>query len=159
MGQQTVDIPPIDNDQAWGTGGRLPDGWNRVRCEVANPDKSQGGNPQIAFEFSNKHGSIRDWLTITDKSLGRVAQVFSAFGVQHNGGAFNPRPLVGKTVDVLIQTEPSYNDPSKSFPKVKAYRVAEGDDPTPDTAGPPPAPSGATTAAPAPAYQEDDILF
>lgn len=156
---QTIEIPPIDNEQAWGTGGRLPDGWNRVRCEVADPDKSGSGNPQIAFEFSNRHGSVKDWLTITEKSLGRVAQVFKAFGVEHGGGAFNPRPLVGKSVEVLVQTEPSYNDPSKSFPKVKAYRPVEGEDPTPDAAGPPPALPGATTAAPSPAYDDSDIPF
>lgn len=161
-----ITVPPGVNDaNPASIGGRMPEGWNRVRIEVADDSqKSRGGHDQIAFEFSGKHGSVRHWLVLSNspKAYPFIRRDLEACGVEFPIESLNANALVGNTLDVLIEHEDKVNkdgDP-RTYAVVKAMRAAEGEDPTPARATSP-APAVATTATPpSPAYMnEDDIPF
>lgn len=160
-----IPMPNMNEVEGKTAGGKMPAGWNRCKVEVADEGQSKKGDPQIALEFSGRHGSVRDWITFTEKALPFVKSKLEAMGVEWPDGPFelNAAALKGKTVDLLIDHEPGVTKDGNptTYARVKAYRAAEGEDPTPSTASaPPPQQSNPVgTVPPSPAYDEDAIPF
>ena len=120
-----IDLTGID---AWEGGVILPPGEYLVEVDDATEQTSSGGNPQIQLEMraiggEQDGGTIRDWVTITPESLGRVKQVLNAMGVANLDGEieFEAAELVGKRCRIVVRNE-LYD--GKDRTKVKAYQPA-----------------------------------
>lgn len=127
---------PFENaEEAWdvSTGTMLPAG-NHV-CEVLSADatgESSNGYPQVELEVGNADGSIRDWLVITPKTVGKIVQVIQALGLEPpSDGQVDPSDhrlaqayvatWVGRRVGVVIRSEPGYKDPTRTRERVQGY--------------------------------------
>jgi hypothetical protein len=96
------------------------------------PGESSAHNPEIQLKVENDKGSMRDWIQITDKTVGKVVQLFDAAKEPPPGeGEFNPDTgaltqacldrLNGKKVGVVIREEAN-QDPSKPpRSRIKGY--------------------------------------
>jgi hypothetical protein len=60
-------------------------------CDVVSLEDgtSSGGHPQIAAQFRNQDGEIRDWLVITPNTFGKITSFILALGVEQ---ANYPKP-------------------------------------------------------------------
>lgn len=165
---------PFENvEEAWevSTGTMLPAG-NHV-CEVLSADasgESSSGYPQVALEVGNADGSIRDWLVITPKTLGKIIQVIQALGLEppsdeqvdpstHALAQGYVATWVGRRVGVVVRSEQDYKDPTKTRERVQGYvkpdAIKTSDITPPSGAGS--HTGGAQPKATAPAH--DDIPF
>jgi hypothetical protein len=139
----TIDLSGMDEVEAWKspTGGILAAGTYLVACTSAEVGKSSTQKAQIEVELEADSGigSIRDWITVTDKSLGRVKAILIAFGIEPeqiaNLGAFDVGALVGRKVSITVIEKPNVNDPSKMRSEITTYRPAS-DHPGDSTAAP-----------------------
>lgn len=121
------------NTEAWevSTERILGEGNHIVDIKDAHMSTSSGGHPQIELEFGNTEGKIRDWLVITDASIGKVVQLVQSVGMalpeddDIEGGlrlkqVYVDR-LVGHKVGIVVRDEPSYKDPEKTISRVQGY--------------------------------------
>jgi hypothetical protein len=120
-----VDLTGVE---AWEGAVILPPGEYLVEVDDATEETSGSGHPQIKFEMravggEQEGGTIRDWVTITAQSLGRVKQVLDALGVADLDTvvSFEPAELVGKRCRIVVRNE-MYE--GKERTKVKAYQPA-----------------------------------
>jgi hypothetical protein len=112
----------MDKVDAWSGGTILGLGWHNVTIELANAGTSSGGYPQLELEMANNEGSIRDWIVVMDKTLGKVKQVIEATGVEVKDlSKFEPAVLLNRKVRIHVSEEQSYNDPSKMRNRIDAY--------------------------------------
>ena len=137
----------------------------------AEDDTSSGGHPQINLRLEDEEGrgAIRDWLTITEASFGKVVALAQAASCQPteaeqkgfaDKGGRAPKSwlnkLVGKRVGFVVRDEPDYKDPTKMRQKVQGYvlpeRVAGKTGPAPSSEVTP------ANAAAAPVSASDDAL-
>lgn len=157
--------------EPWSANTVLSPGSHTVRVIEAEEKPANTGTPQIILQMeaisgAEAGGKIRDWIAITEKCLGRVAQIMQAFGMPIPQGNFSleAQSFVGKVATVIVRSEPGRKDPSKTFSKVAAYEQADSN------AGGAPAPSddpfvqgqqngqGPVPAA-AGGFPDDDIPF
>ena len=130
------------------------------------------GNPMIELRLENDAGSIRDWLSITPKTVGQVATLYhvakvakpTAAEVDSSNGRLSDAAivrLVGATVGVAVREEYSEMQ-QKTRNRVKGYFSPEkltSDVPI-DTRGlPQPSPSPSATPAAAGANSDEKIPF
>lgn len=116
----------LDGVEAWKPGGViLRAGTHPVRCVDEEID-TKGDHPVVTLHLEaiggeEKGGEIRDWIHVTEASLGKVAQMYEAFGVEVPAGSFKWIPVKGRQAKALVREEPKYDDPSKTVSKVKGY--------------------------------------
>lgn len=125
----------LNGVEAWRVDDRVPPGSYIVRIKTAEDGTSSGGHPQVALELQIAAGDfagaeLRDWLTVTESSLGRVVQFLQAFRYPVPEGEFDlkVKELVGRTAEAVVRDKPSRKDPDKTFPEIVGYRLLSGDD-------------------------------
>lgn len=129
----------LDDVEPWTPGGvTLRSGTHSIQVvdeEIKEPgdDGYDGDHPVViltleAIAGDEKGGEIRDWVHVTEKTLGRIAQIFEAFGVEIPSGEFEWISIKGKQAKAVVREEPGRKDPSKKFSEVKSYvALVEGD--------------------------------
>jgi len=129
----------LDDVEPWKGGGLiLRAGSHPVRVvdeEIKEPGKDgyEGDHPVVILTLEatggeEKGGEIRDWVHITQEALGRVAQIYEAFGVEVPGGEFEWISCKGKQAKAVVREKPGRKDPSKTFSEVQSYvALAEGE--------------------------------
>ena len=114
----------FNETEAWKGGGRLSVGRNTVVIEEAEEGTSSGGHPEWEFVFSNPDGQIRDWLVVTDKTLGKLKQLTDAVGLDTSGlDELSDAMLIGKRLDIFVSQEPDRDNPSKMRLRVQSYNA------------------------------------
>jgi hypothetical protein len=134
---------PFATEKAWsvneGSGGILPAGEHLTEVlEVEGDGWSSGGYPQIVVTVGNDDGQIRDWIVVIPSTIGKVAQLTDAAGlerpsdaqVEADGPGYRLDPkylqkLVGKKVGVVVRDEPDRNDPTRTRQKVAGFVPAD----------------------------------
>ena len=114
--------------EPWGSAESLPPGDYIMKvCEVEETT-SKNLNPMLVVDMEVAAGDFkgaehRDWITVTEKSLGRVVGILTAFGIKIPDGEFNldGKLLVGKRAVVTLREE-IYDGHAKV--RVKAYAAA-----------------------------------
>jgi len=118
----------LSGEEAWSAGGGLiQPGIHSCKITEAKEGTSSGGYDQIELELTNDQGAtIRDWLVITPKTLGKIKQVLDACGVGVPEGEFDltASDLQGKSAEIVVAEEPGQDGNTRS--RVKAYREASG---------------------------------
>jgi hypothetical protein len=129
----------LDDVEPWKGGGLiLRAGSHPVRVvdeEIKEPGKDgfEGDHPVViltleAIGGEEKGGEIRDWVHITQDALGRVAQIYEAFGVEIPSGEFEWISCKSKQAKAVVREKPGRKDPSKTFSEVQSYvALAAGD--------------------------------
>ena len=114
--------------EAWEAGDILPPGRHTVKVVEAKEGQSRSGAPQLELQLESiegeyKGGTIRDWVTFSQKAAGRVKQVLFALGVNELDGTVQveAQSLVGRRATIVVRTEP-YDGKDRS--KVVAYEAA-----------------------------------
>lgn len=121
----------LDGVEPWKGGGViLRTGTHPVRV-VDEEIKLDGDHPVVvvtleAIGGDEKGGEIRDWIHVTEASLGRVAQIYEAFNVEVPAGEFEWISLMGKQAKAVVREKPGRDDPSKTFSEVAAYSALLG---------------------------------
>lgn len=116
----------LDDVEPWkGSGVILNPGVHPVRV-VDEEIKLDGDHPVVlltleAIGGDEQGGEIRDWVHVTEKTLGRIAQIYEAFGVDVPAGEFEWIPVKGKQAKAVVRNVPGRDDPSKTFSEVKSY--------------------------------------
>lgn len=127
-------IPNLADVEAWSGGSLLPPG--RHLCRVDSVDDSQlspGQHPQIIVDLRCTNGqhagsTAKDWIVITEKTLGKVRQFLEALGMQIPQGDFYlptdhipGRPVV---VNVIEEDGNEPADPANPMgPRKKRLRI------------------------------------
>lgn len=90
----------------------LPEGTYVVRVVDASEGTSSNGNPQIIVDLEvvdgeQKGQTLRDWITVTEKALGRVKGILAALRYEIPDGDFElpSSALIGRTASVLVRHE------------------------------------------------------
>lgn len=121
--------------EAWdasSSGSILSAGEHVVDIREVDDATSRNGNPQMVLEVGNASGHLRDWVTVTPNTLGRVVQLADAAGVDRPAdGEFDPETLrlseawraklKGKKVGIVAVDEPHYSEPGKTVTKIQGY--------------------------------------
>lgn len=122
----------LDDVEPWAPGGViLRTGTHPIRCvdeEVKMPgaEGSTSDHPVVVLTLEaiggeEKGGEIRDWVHVTANTLGRIAQIYEAFGVEVPSGEFEWIPVKGKQAKAIVREKPGRSDPSKTFSEVASY--------------------------------------
>lgn len=125
----------LDDVEPWKAGGViLNPGTHPVRV-VDEEVKLDGQHPVVlitleAIGGDEKGGEIRDWIHVTENTLGRIAQTYEAFNVEIPSGEFEWIPLKGKQSKAVVRNVPGRDDPDKTFSEVKAYLPLSAEDAT-----------------------------
>lgn len=135
----------LDDVEAWKGGGViLNPGVHPIRVvdeEIKEPGKDgyEGDHPVVVLTLEaiggeEQGGEIRDWIHVTENTLGRIAQIYEAFKVEVPSGEFEWIPLKGKQAKVVVRKEPRRD--GKADPEtgkvyensnVKSYTPLAGD--------------------------------
>jgi hypothetical protein len=77
----------FSKEEAWeASAGSLEVGLHAVKIAEAESGKSSGSHPQLELRFENDQGNgIRDWLVITEKSVGKFLQFTDSIGLEKPG--------------------------------------------------------------------------
>ena len=128
---------------AWSADDQLEPGTYRFTPSAIEREQSSAGNPQVKVTWSVAAGPYRgsdmkDWITFTEKAMGRVVQVLEAAAIEIPAQEFDSYEqmadwlagaLKGRTVDGVVRLKPSRKDPSKEWPEIVGYkRPLEGSD-------------------------------
>jgi hypothetical protein len=128
---------------AWSAGDQLEPGTYRFIPTSIEREQSSNGNPQVKVGWSVNAGpyrgsEIRDWITLTERAMGRVVQVLEAAAIDIPAQEFESYEqmadwlagaLKGKQVDGVVRLKPDRKDPSKEWPEIVGYkRPLEGSD-------------------------------
>lgn len=122
----------LDDVEPWAPGGViLRTGTHPVRVvdeEVKLPgeESSKSDHPVVVLTLEaiggeEKGGEIRDWIHVTENTLGRIAQIYQAFNVEIPSGEFTWIPLKGRKAKAVVREVPGRDDPSKKYSEVKSY--------------------------------------
>jgi hypothetical protein len=144
----------LDGVEPWKSGGLiLRSGTHPVKVVEEEIDTT-GDHPvvkvqMVAIGGEEKDAEIRDWIHVTKNSLGRIAQIYEAFGVEVPSGAFKWIPLKGRQAKIVVREEPKRDDPDRMVSVVKGYSALSASD----------AIGEAATALGASPVEDDDIPF
>lgn len=122
----------LDDVEPWKGGGLiLRAGSHPLRVvdeEFQEPGKDgyEGDHPVVILTLEatggeEKGGEIRDWVHITQDALGRVAQIYEAFGVEVPSGEFEWISIKGMEAKGVVREKKGRKDPSKMFSEVQSY--------------------------------------
>lgn len=137
-----VKIGDLSKTETWGGGfSLLPEGTYVVRVVDASEGTSSNNNPQIIVDLEVINGdqkgqTLKDWITVTEKSLGRVKGILAALRYEIPEGDFElpSSALIGRTASVVIRHEDYINKDNehKVSAKIKVWEEApEGFAPAP----------------------------
>lgn len=126
----------LDGVEPWG-GGVLRKGIHRIRVIEEEIDTS-GDHPVVAIQIEATSGeevgsTLRDWIHYTEKTKGRIAAIYKAFGVKVPEGNFKWIPLLSREAEVVVDEEPRRDGKTDSegnvlmSSSVRAYRAAGSD--------------------------------
>lgn len=130
----------LDDVEPWKPGGViLRTGTHPIRCvdeEVRLPGKDgvdSDYHPVVILTLEavggeERGGEIRDWVHVTENTLGRIAQIYEAFGVEVPSGEFEWIPLKGRKSKAIVREKPGRKDPSQTFSEVAGYLPFGEDD-------------------------------
>lgn len=111
----------------------LPEGNYVVRVVDAAEATSSNGNPQIVVDLEVINGdqkgqTLKDWITVTEKSLGRVKGILAALRYEIPAGDFElpSSALIGRTASVIVRHEDYVNKDNehKVSAKIKVWEEA-----------------------------------
>lgn len=108
-----VKIGDLSKTESWSGGfALLPEGTYVVRVVDASEGTSSNNNPQIIVDLEvidgeQKGQTLRDWITVTEASLGRVKGILAALRYEIPEGDFElpSSALIGRTSSVLVRHE------------------------------------------------------
>ena len=162
MGSVTLDGAALAAEEAWGTGSSyLPKG-THPNCEIieAKVSTSSGGHPQLELTWQAVDGphagsTLPERLVIAPSALGKVKAFLQAVAVPIPQESFQLRSeqLLRKRAGIVVDEEPGYNDPSKTYHVVKGHLASSGPQLAAQTGAPAPADPGSHTP------DEDPIPF
>lgn len=101
----------LDDVEAWKGGGLiLGRGTHRIKCVDEEIDES-GNHPVVKLQLvatggEEAGGEIRDWIHVTEKTLGRIAQIYKGFKVDVPSGEFEWIPLKGRQASIFVDKAP-----------------------------------------------------
>jgi hypothetical protein len=122
----------LDDVEPWTPGGMiLGPGAHPIRVVEEEVDES-GDHPVVKVQMvatggEEKGGEIRDWIHVTEKTLGRIAQIYKAFGIEVPAGEFEWIPIDDKEAKIIVVKEPRRDGEKddqgnvKLVSEVKAY--------------------------------------
>lgn len=125
-----VKIGDLSSTEAWAL---LPEGNYVVRVVDASEATSSNGNPQIIVDLEvidgeQKGQALRDWITVTANSLGRVKGILAALRYEIPEGEFElpSSALIGRTASVLVRHEDYVSNAGehKVSAKIKVWEEA-----------------------------------
>lgn len=129
-----VKIEDLSKTEAWSGGFTLiPEGTYVVRVVDASEATSSAGNPQIVVDLEvlageQKGQSLKDWITVTAKSLGRVKGILAALRYEIPEGDFElpSSALIGRTASVIVRHEDyiNRNNEHKTSAKIIVWEEA-----------------------------------
>ncbi len=124
-------LKDMDKTEAWSSNVMLPVGWHTVTITEAEEGKSSNDNPQIELRLEGENGSIRDWLILTEKSMGKIKAAIVACGIEVKGGSwdFDAETMVGRQVRIFVGEEDDRQNPGQKRKRVMAYDQAGTDVP------------------------------
>lgn len=139
-----VKIGDLSSTEAWAGGFTLlPEGTYVVRVVDASEGTSSNNNPQIIVDLEvidgeQKGQTLRDWITVTANSLGRVKGILAALRYEIPAGEFElpSSALIGRTASVLVRHEDYVSNAGehKVSAKIKVWEEAPAAfSPTPGT--------------------------
>ena len=121
----------------------LPAGNHIVRIEEATAGESRNKFFQIELRLVNDDGAIRDWMVVTEASVGKVVALANAAKVNLPADtdiidtakmSLSDEYLfqfVGKTVGIVVRDEQDFKDPTQMRPRVQGYvdptRITQSD--------------------------------
>ena len=123
----------LDDVEPWKAGGViLRSGTHPIRV-VDEEVKLDGDHPVVVVTLEatggeEKGGEIRDWIHVTEASLGRIAQIYDAFRVTVPSGEFGWISLKGRSAKAIVREKPGRDDPSKKFSEVASYVALSEED-------------------------------
>lgn len=137
-----VDFGAIE--EGGGSRVRVPEGDYRVKITSVKHAVSQSGNDMFVWEFRGVDGKLKgkelkDYTTLTTKSLWKLRDLLEAVSGKSPGGKVNMRKLldyckkqVGKEMGVTLEDDEYTNDKGKTFisSKVSDYVSLEDLDDT-----------------------------
>lgn len=133
----------LDGVEAWTGGVLLPVGRHLCKIAAAEEGESANGNPQVRMQWEAVAGdcvggTIRERLTITPGTQGKVRAFLEAVGAPIPAGDFalDVQRLVSLRATITIAERPSLDDPNKLFSEVVAHEPAPATA-TPGFAAPP----------------------
>jgi hypothetical protein len=129
--------------EAWGASDQLEPGTYCFQPASIEREESSNGNPMVKVQWRVVAGAyrgseLRDKITLTPNTRGRVAQILEAAGIPAPTQEFESYgqladwlagALKGCTVEGIVRMEPWHSDPTKESPAIKGYqRPLEGSD-------------------------------
>lgn len=146
----------MTNVDSWKGGGLLPPGRHVCVIDRCDEGTSSGGHPQLEIDLrsvagAEEGGTIRDWIVVIPKTLGKVRQFLEAAQVEIPEGEFDipVASIPGRRVAIIVRTEPDQKGEPRN--RVVAYdEIGPETDVPADTNG---------MAAVGSGQRDDDIPF
>lgn len=116
----------LDDVEPWKPGGVILNPGTHPIKVVNEEVKLDGDHPVVLVTLEatggeEKGGEIRDWIHVTENTLGRIAQIYEAFNVEIPSGEFTWIPLLNRSAKAVVREVPGRDDPDKKFSEVKSY--------------------------------------
>ena len=119
-----ISIPDLEQVEAWKSSPMISRvGWHDVTIVEAEEGKSGNDNPEFQLQFSGDEGSIRDWVQVTEATLGKIKSLVQAVGLEFSGGDLAAEKFRNRRLSIFVGTEPDRDDPTKERHRVKGYRA------------------------------------
>lgn len=122
----------LDGVEPWKGGDILPIGDHLSRAVEVEEGKSSGGHFQlevtweaVAGDFTG--GQIRDWVVVTENSMGKVKSLLMSCGVDVPAGAFalSADMIKGRAAMILVRNQPKPDGTPQN--RVVAYQAPSSD--------------------------------
>jgi hypothetical protein len=118
----SIGLKGVGEVEAWSSDVMLPTGWHKVTIESAEEGTTSNGNPQIEMQFAGGGGTIRDWLVVIEKTMGKVAQLLDAVRIDRTGiDAIDAKMLEKRSLYIYVGEEPDQKNPGKTRRRVQSY--------------------------------------
>lgn len=107
-----------------------PEGWHTVTIEEGEEGESSNGNLQYILKYKSTNdsfaGTVRDYVTITQKTIGNVAKLVSSTGATPVPSPADPSipeidDLIGKELQINIEHNADRNGKTDENGKVIKY--------------------------------------
>ena len=122
----------LDNVEAWKGGDILPKGTHLVRAVEVEEGTSSGKHYQLeitweAIAGDYVGGQLRDWVVVTENSMGKVKSLLMCCGVNVPAGGFSlsPELIKGRACMIIARDEPKPD--GQLVTKVVAYQAPSSD--------------------------------
>lgn len=123
----------LSDVKPWTPGSMPPPGTYTARIENCEEGTSRNNYPQLILSWTVVGGEydgaeIREWITITEATRGKVVALLQATGVEITPGDFEltPAMLTGKLAEIVVHKEPHHAEEGKMVTKVAGHREPPG---------------------------------